>query len=421
MLVGGGLPPIEGQRTDVTVTALATGDTSSLPLRVVVNERIRGAATVPPGAATSVALPASGAGWVRAYADIDPDALRADDRRYFAYRSRSAPRLAAAGDAGMFIVQAISVLESANRVIVVGAADAELLISAGGDGLDELGADGAALIVPVSDPTLLPALNLRLADAGIPWRYEVRARSGAAELTGRALPAPLEGIRVDAWYDLTLATAPTTPTRTLAEVSGDPWAVQGTDAFGRRYLLLASPLDAPSTTLPVSTGMLRFIDWAASVWAGRAGLSGVLTTGTHLPAPAEATHVRFPSGEEFEIDGTRTVRGTGKAGFYTFLAADTAVSVVALNTPINESALERVSEAELSAVIGPAVISVDREEDWAGAIFRTRQGPELWWPLLLAAVALMVIEALVAAAGRVETPTEKRQRAPRSPAPDVTV
>jgi hypothetical protein len=418
VLVGGGLPPLEGQRTDVTVTTLATEDTSRLPLRVVVNERIRGVATVPPGSAISVTLPAAGAGWIRAYADTDPDALRADDRRYFAYRSRSAPRLAAVGNAGMFVDQAISVLESANRVINVGAADAELLVSAEGDGLDALSADGAALIVPPSDPTLLPALNRRLADAGISWRYELRTRSGAAELAGRTLPKPLEGVRVEAWYRLTLATAPTTPTRTLAEVSGDPWAVQGSTTFGRRYLLLASSLDARSTTLPVSTGMLRFIDWSASVWAGRAGSADALEAGTHLPAPVEATHVRFPSGEEFEIDGTRTVRGTGKAGFYTFLAADTAVSVVALNTPVVESALERVTEDELSAVLGTAVVSVDREEDWSGAIFRTRQGPELWWPLLLAAVALMVMEALLAAAGRVE-PTKKRQGDLGSPVPDV--
>ena len=419
VLVGGGLPPLEGQRTAVTVTALETGDTSRLPLRVVVNERIRGASTIQPGSATSVVLPPAGAGWVRGYADTDPDALRADDRRYFAYRSRPPPTLAATGDTGMFIDEAISVLESANRVISAGATDAELLISTGGDSLNLLGVEGAALIVPASDPTLLPALNRRLAEAGIPWRYEVRTRSGAAELDGRTLPAPLAGVRVEAWYGLTLATAPTTPTRTLAEVSTDPWAVQGTDAFGRRYLLLASSLDAESTTLPVSTGMLRFVDWAASAWVGRAGSAGELEAGTQLPAPVGATHVRFPSGEEFEIDGTRTVRGTGKAGFYTFFASDTTVSVVVLNTPVDESGLERVSEDELSVVIGSGVVSVDQEEDWAPAVFRTRQGPELWWPLLLAAMALMMIEPLMAAAGRVKVSTKKRRKAPRSPVPDV--
>lgn len=418
-LVGGGLPPLEGQRTAVVVTALETGDTTRLPLRVLVNERIRGAATVPQGSATSVVLPPTAAGWVRGYADTDPDALRADDRRYFAYRSRRAPLLASTRDAGMFISEAVTVLASANRVVRSSAATAELLISAGGDNLDQLGATGAALIVPAADPTLLPALNRRLADAGIPWRYEVRALSGGAELQGRTLPAPLEGVRVEAWYRMTLASAPTTPTRTLAEVNTDPWAVEGTSAFGRRYLLLASSLDAPSTTLPVSTGMLRFIDWAASAWAGRAGLEGELLAGAHLPAPLGATKVRFPSGEDYEIDGTRTVRGTGKAGFYTFLASDTTVSVVALNTPVNESGLARVSEDDLPALIGSGVVSVEREEDWARTVFRTRQGPELWWPLLLAAALLMAIEALLAAAGRVKMPAKTRPKAARSTVPNA--
>ena len=76
-----------------------------------------------------------------------------------------------------------------------------------------------------------------------------------------------------------------------------------------------------------------------------------------------ATHVRFPSGEEFEIDGTRTIRGTGSAGFYTFLASDTTVSVVALNTPVDESGLERISEDDFPALIGSGVVSVDQEED----------------------------------------------------------
>ena len=78
-----------------------------------------------------------------------------------------------------------------------------------------------------------------------------------------------------------------------------------------------------------------------------------------------------------------------------------------------------MTEDELSEVLGTAAVSVDREESWSGAIFRTRQGPELWWPLLLAAVALMVMETLLAAAGRVE-PTKQRQGGP-SPVSNVTI
>ena len=92
VLVGGGLPPLEGQRTQITVRAAgALGDSSRIPVRAVIEDRIRGATTVPPGAEASISLPPSGTGWVRGYVEANPDALRADDRRYFAYRSRSAP------------------------------------------------------------------------------------------------------------------------------------------------------------------------------------------------------------------------------------------------------------------------------------------------------------------------------------------
>ncbi|MDG2282553.1 MAG: BatA and WFA domain-containing protein, partial [Longimicrobiales bacterium] len=76
VVVGGGLPPLEGQRASVTIEALeptSEADTLHVPLRLVVNQRIRGAATLPPGAQTTIAVPPSGTGWVRGYADADPD------------------------------------------------------------------------------------------------------------------------------------------------------------------------------------------------------------------------------------------------------------------------------------------------------------------------------------------------------------
>ena len=74
---------------------------------------------------------------------------------------------------------------------------------------------------------------------------------------------------------------------------------------------MAAPVDASASSLPVSTAMLRFVDWVTSEWAGAGGGVREITAGSHLPAPGGATHVRFPSGVEREIDGTRTVRGTG--------------------------------------------------------------------------------------------------------------
>lgn len=407
VVVGGGLPPLEGQRTEITVTALdAPQDTARVPIRVVVGDRIRGAALLPAGAEASVALPPAGAGWIQGYADADPDALRADDRRYFAYRSRPAPAVAVAGSPAVFVVEALGVLESAGRVRMAPASAADLIVAQDGADVDQRGGRTAAWVIPPADPTLLPALNRRLADAGIPWRLEAReGRTGEALLEGRSLPDPLREVRARSWFDLQRAGEAVGPTRTLAEVGGRPWAVEGTDAAGRRYLLVASSMAASESSLPVSTGMLRFVDWVASEWAGAGGVTAELVTGDHLAAPPGATHVRFPSGAVHEIDGTRTVRGTGEAGLYTFLTADTTVSVVALNPPPDESRLTPLSRRELEDAIGSEVVEVDRDDAWSRTVYRARQGPELWWPLLLSALALMLVESMMATSGRSERRT----------------
>lgn len=400
VVVGGGLPPLEGQRATVTIEALpaaSPSDTLHVPIRLVVNERIRGAATLPPGAQTTITLPPAGSGWITGYADADPDDLRADDRRFFAYRSRPAPTVAVTGDPGVFVLEAIAVLEDAERVRRAGPTAADLVVSANGDGLEQV--RGSVLILPPSDPTLLPALNRRLADAGIPWRIDPRAGGGESPVEGRTLPDALQGVLVRSWFDLSLSGDPSSPSRTLAEVQGRPWAVEGSDASGRRYLLLASPLDAGSSSLPVSTEMLRFIDWVSAEWAGSGGVTIEYVTGATLPAPARATHVRFPSGREVEIDGTRMVRGTGEAGFYTFLEADTTVAVLALNPPSSESLLDGLPGSSLEAAVGSDVVDVEREGAWDRAVYRARQGPELWWPLLLAMLLLLLGEGLVATSG----------------------
>jgi hypothetical protein len=269
-----------------------------------------------------------------------------------------------------------------------------------GEGTARLGAGGAVLVVPPSDPTLLPALNRRLVEAGIPWRYETAPSRGEGVLAGNNLPAALEGTRVRAWYRMRLDGDPPAPPRTLATIGTEPWLVDGTALRGGRYLLLASPLDSEASTLPVSTGMVRFLDWAASEWAG-AG-TGVVsrTAGLPLAAPRTATHVRLPSDTVVEVDGTRTVRTTGTAGFYTFLAADTIVSVEALNPPEEESRLASLEAAGLAAMLGDEGVIVTEGDRWSRAVFRARQGPELWRPLLLAAALLLAVEALLAASGR---------------------
>ncbi len=400
--VGGGLPPLEGQRTEVTVASLdAPGvtDTVRLPVRLVVNERIRGATTLPPGAEATIPMPPAGTGWILGYADADPDDLRADDRRFFAFQSRPPPRVAIQGGTGLFVDEAVGVLAEAGRVRVSAPEEADLVVSGNGAGLDRRPAEGAVVILPPADETLLPALNRRLADAGVPWAFQPSSRVGQAPLVGDALPPVLQGVTVRRAFELVQSGDPPAPPRTLAEADGRPWAVEGRGPAGRRYLLLASPLDRDATSLPVSTSMLRFMDWLASEWSGTGVALAERVVGDHLPAPDGSTHVRFPSGATVEIDGTRTVRGTGEAGFYHFLAGDSTLSVVALNPPLAESRLARLGEDVVATAIGPAVARVERAEDWPGEIFRERQGPELWNRLLLLALLLLLVETFVATSG----------------------
>lgn len=402
VVVGGGLPPLEGQRTDVTVAALepqTEADTSHVPLRLVVDERIRGATTIPAGAQTTIAMPPTGGGWIQGYVDADPDNLRADDRRYFAFRSRAAPRVALTGDAGIFVREAMAVLEEAGRIERSSVASADLVLAESASGLDAA-PDGAAIfVVPPSDPTLLPALNRRLADAGIAWRVSPAGGRGRVEIEGFRLPPALTGVWTTDPYLLAQEGDALTPSLSWADAGTDPWLVDGFDARGRRFLLLASPLNASGTNLPVSTGMLRFIDWVASEWAGAGGGTTRWTTGSHLSAPNRATHVTFPNGSLQEIDGTRMVRGTGRAGLYTFTEADTIVSVVAVNPPVDESRLAAIPEGRLEALLGAKPVVVDEAGDWEREIYRARQGPELWWPFLAAAMLLLLAETLMATSG----------------------
>ncbi|MAM02307.1 MAG: hypothetical protein CMH51_01955 [Myxococcales bacterium] len=109
--------------------------------------------------------------------------------------------------------------------------------------------------------------------------------------------------------------------------------------------------------------------------------------------------MRFPSGREVEIDGTRTVRGAGEAGFYTFVRQDSVLSILALNPPSSESFLEPIEVSDLQEAIGKSVIPIDRTEAWDLSVYRARQGPELWWPLLLGLLLLLMAEALMATSG----------------------
>lgn len=404
VLVGGGLPPVEGQSAEIGVRlADATEGAAALNARAIVEGRIRAAATIPPGSEATLTLPPFPPGWVVGSVELDPDALSADDRRYFAFHSRPAPTIATVGDAGRFVRDALIVLQDANRARLGGPAEADLVVAAGGTSLETLPNRAHVLVVPPSDATLIPALNARLQAAGVSWSYRARSAAGGGELVGMTLPAGLEGARIDRWYELTReGNAP--GSTVLAEVAGAPWAVEATGAEAGRVLLLGSPLDATASSLPVSAGLVRFLDWAASEWAGSGGSGTGRHAGARLDAPAAATHVILPDGTRIEIDGTRSLAATSQAGHYTFVAGDSVASVAAVNPPPEESDLTPLDRRTISDAIGAEATTVSDIGAWGRAVFRERRGPEIWWPLLLALVLLLLAESFLAASGKSGVP-----------------
>jgi hypothetical protein len=416
LLIGSGLTPVEGQRADLSVR-LSEGpeDAEPIGVRALLDGRIRAAGTAPPGAVATLPLPSTGSGWVAGVVESDPDALSLDDRRYFAFRSRPPPAVHVAGEPGRFAREALGVLEDALRLRAVGAGEeAALRVSVGAAGLSETPVADAYLVVPPTDPTLLPALDVRLRSAGVPWRLRARAPSGGAELTGSGLPPGLAGVSVDAWYALEPTGETTSPSRILAEVAGEPWLVESRTSDGDPVLLLASPLDAASSSLPVSAGLVRFLDWAAGGWTGPGGSGSEHLAGRPLPAPVGATHVVFPGDDTVAVDGTRTVTATGTVGHYRFLASDSVVSWVAVNPPSAESDLTLLDSDLLERAVGEEVTVASSEAAWTRSVFRERTGPEIWWPLLLLAALVLLVESRLAAAG---TPSPTPPRTPNDTVP----
>jgi hypothetical protein len=396
LLIGGGLPPLANQRTRLSVRVAGDADSADVPLRLVVANRIRGAATG--GVNNSALLPIGpfAAGNVEGHVETDPDDLRGDDRRFFAFRVRAAPTLAISGSAPFFLSEAIPVLVDAGRIRPAAVRDAEILVSVAGAGMTEAGTAGRAIVVlPPNDPALLPGLNRALTSEGIPWRYEPTAARGEAGITRWNGPVDLDEVRVRSHY--TLIPGGDGPNQgVLASLSsGDPWLVEGTTPRGP-YLLFASDLDEESTNLPVTAALMPLMEWTVSRWGDTQG-------GT--------TSIRDPSGTLHPVDATQPFTATPAAGLYEFLAGDSTIEMIALNAPRQESLLLPIETSVLRSLLpGPATMVTDSAR-WTRAVFSAGQGPEIWRWLLVAAALVLIAESLVAASG----PTADKSRSGARP------
>jgi len=407
--VGGGLAPVEGQRSTIAVLIEGSGS-DTVGVRLTLDGRTIAAGSSPVGSSAVLPLPARRSGIASGYVEIDADALRGDDRRYFALRVGPPPAVHYGG-ANEFIGDALDVLAEAGRIRRAGGS-ADVALLPGAAGIDALPAATIAVVLAPESPLELPALNRRLAAAQIPWRYEAHVGAGEARVApgdgADDLMRPLERVRILSWHTLQRAgSGADTVLLTLSD--GAPLAVRGTRAGGGIYLLLSTPLDEAASTIPTSPAMLPLIDRLTGAWSAATAASRTAAPGESVTLPDAADALLLPDGTHEPVTGGSAYGAANEPGVYYVLAGTDTLTAFAVNPPRAESDLSRLEERELRTWIGDAAVTtVSNADDWAETIYRHRLGAESWRPFALFALLLLLIEPLLAASGRASRESDAR-------------
>jgi hypothetical protein len=205
----------------------------------------RGLATV--GSVVAVPLPAQSLtpGWKVGEATLEPDELRADDRRPFAWRVAPPAAISGNPSAGPFVAAALAVLREGRRVL-----DGRDVVITGG----EVPAGARVIVSPPADAALIGQANRALAARGVTWRWAMQGSPGPIVAPEMAI---IHGVQVTRRYRL--VSAEQRGEDVLAMVNGEPWLVRSGNT-----VLLASRLDTAWTALPAAPGFVPFIDALAN-------------------------------------------------------------------------------------------------------------------------------------------------------------
>ena len=156
--------------------------------------------------------------------------------------------------------------------------------------------------------------------------------------------------------------------------------------------------------------MVPLLEWMTGLGSAAAVAAGRVEAGQPIRVPPTATEVRTPDGTSHAVDGAAEFRETREAGIYEVLQGDSVLEHVAVGPPVRESLLAPLAADAFEDRIGGRVETADDQRAWNREIFVTRQGPELWKPLLVLAMILLLLEAWIAAPG---SSTGTRSRADR--------
>jgi len=410
--LGDPIPEVEpltaGLQTTVSVPLAFYGGaptSESVVIRLVIGDNVVGMAESRFGELALLRLPPQESSWLQGYFEIERSGLAADDRRYFTWLVRPAPAVAILGRPTDFLFHAVDALERGGRLSQVQPSAADVWITDGGEQLDEGLAAGRSVIVHPPASTLgLPLLNQRLAGARVPWRYEPMDPSiGLTRLAeSRTLPG-LAGALVRSSYRLVSTGLAAADTAMIRLADGQPWLVRGVTSEGAAYLLLASPLNREASDVPVSAGMVPFVDALIGDWAKRGVVEPLNFEGVAATRlPGRSGQVQHPDGSRSPVEGGSWFRAD-EAGHYRVLDGDTVLRAFSLNAPPAESDLTRGSRTVLEQTLPAAGWSwstAATAEDWTDDTFEKRRGKLAWRPLVVFLLLLSIVEASLAAAGR---------------------
>lgn len=367
-------PPHWTPRGAVRATTTAT---DSVTFRVALGPRAAARGLVAPGADIVVRLSPDDRGWLAGQVELEPDELRGDDVRWFAVHVGSAPAVMAEGGAGSFARTAVDALAQEGRV-------------AHGNEVAITGAESArkpAILFAPADPVQLGAANRALERAGIPWRLGA-PRTGPTPVHG----AGLTGVSATKWYALEpRAAADAASVDTLALAGGDAWAVAGDG-----YVLVASPLTAEATDLPLRASWVPWLGTAIEDHlSGEAGAVTEAAPGASVARPAWARELEGPDGTRRPVHDAR-IEAPARPGVYFWLRGAVRAGALVVNGEVAESDLARLSLEELRARFGGAeVVAVSDLGRWTASAFAVSGRRSLDALFLAGGLLLLAAEAAV--------------------------
>ena len=253
-----------------------------------------------------------------------------------------------------------------------------------------------ALLFAPDDAVRAGAANRTLERLGVPWRLgELRQGEVAARGTAEGV-RPLDGVMIARRHALRLVGSGATDTIALA--GAEPWIVAG-----QGYVLVASPLTPDATSLPVRAA---FIPWLTDVVTqrlfGDAGRVVHASPGASVTRPDGADVLELPGGRRITL-ATDTIVAPDRAGVAFFLRGSRRVGALVVNPEPDESDLARLDGATLAARVRAREVVLPDSGRWAAALFSSSPRRSLLVPVLLVALAVLLLESAVAGAGQRRT------------------